>query len=91
MVMPRSRSCAENGEQPLGLALVQRRVRLVEDEQPRLLEKHAGELDELALADGEAADRRVDVDVQAEPVEQGAAAAAPSRGSRRSRAGSARG
>ena len=39
----------------------------------RLFEEDAGKLDELALADGEAADRRMDVDMEAEPGEQVAA------------------
>ena len=64
---------AEHGEEPLRLALVQRRVGLVEDDELRLLEEDAGELDELALADGQPADRRMHVDMEAKAGEQVAA------------------
>ena len=63
----------QHGEEPLGLALVQGRVRLVEDEQPRRLQQHAAELDQLLLADAEPADRRLDIDMQAELGQQIAA------------------
>ena len=64
----------EHREQPLGFLAVERRVRFVEDQQPRLFQQHAGQFDELPLADAEAADRRVNVDMQAELLQQAVAA-----------------
>ena len=62
-------------EEPFGFLLVERGVRLVEDQQARLLQEHAGQLDKLLLADAEAAHRHVHVDAQAEPVQKVSAAA----------------
>ena len=73
MVMPLRLRLAQDREQALGLALVQRRVRLVEDQQPRLFEEHAAELDQLPLADRKPADRCVHIDMQAEAREHVAA------------------
>ena len=56
MVMPRARSSRSTANSRSRLALVQRRVRLVEDQQARLLEQHAAEFDQLLLADAEPAD-----------------------------------
>ena len=73
MVMPRAAELPQHREEPFGLALVEGRIRLVEDQQPRLLQQHAAELDQLLLADAEPADRRLDIDMEAELVEQVAA------------------
>src|SRR6185503_10560008 len=59
----------EHGEEALSLALVQRRVGLVEDEQARLFEQHAAKLDQLLLANGEASDGSVHVDMETEAIE----------------------
>ena len=45
----------QHGEQAVGLTLVQRRIRLVEDQQPRLFQQHAAEFDELPFADRQTA------------------------------------
>ena len=60
---------AEDGEQPARLAIVQRRVRLVEDQHPGPLEQRPRQLDELALADRHPTHGEIGVDVEAEPLE----------------------
>ena len=50
-VMPVGRQLAQDREQPLRLAIVERRVGLVEDQHPGLLEQHPGQLDQLPLGD----------------------------------------
>ena len=90
--MPRWRRLLQHREQPLGLALVQRRIRLVEDQQARLFEQHAAEFDQLPLADADSRlDRRADIDMQAELVEQVAAAFLHRPHARPARGASARG
>ena len=69
--MPSAGQLAQDREQPSRLALVERRVGLVEDEHPRPLEQHAAELDELALADRQPPTAYCRVDVEAEPGEDG--------------------
>ena len=68
--MPRRLSCRSTSKSRCGFPFVEGGVRLVEDEQARLLQKHARELDELLLPDAEATDRHVHVESQAEAVEQ---------------------
>ncbi len=60
----------------------ERRRRLVEDQDARLDRQRLGDLDELPLGHRQAADRRVDVDLDAELLEQGLGAAGASRPSR---------
>ncbi len=60
---------AQDREQPPRLALVERRVGLVEDQHPRPLDEHPAQLDQLALADAEAADDGVRVGGQADAPE----------------------
>ena len=57
---------AKNNEQAFGLALVQRRVGLVQNQQSRFFQEHAGEFHELLLADAQPADRRIDIHMQTE-------------------------
>ena len=67
---PRSLKLPQHGKETVGLALVERRIRLIEDQEPRPFEKHARKLDELLLADAEPADRGVDVHIEAEPIQE---------------------
>ena len=64
---------AQHREEAFGVALVERRIRFVENEQPRLLKEDAGELDKLLLSDAEAADRRIHIHVEAEAFNEFAA------------------
>ena len=59
---------AQQAQQVLGVAVVERRRRLVEDEQLDLLRERLGDLDELLLADAELADGRHRVLVAARPA-----------------------
>ena len=61
-------------EKPLRFALVERRVRLIEDQETRLFQEHACQFDKLLLADAEATDRQMDVETQAEPIQEISAA-----------------
>ena len=61
-------------EKPLRFALVERGVRLIEDQETRLFQQHARQFDKLLLADAEAADRQMDVEMQAEPIQEISAA-----------------
>src|SRR5579863_6733340 len=54
---------AQHRKEAFGVALVERRIRFVKDEQPRLLEEDARKLDELLLADAEAAQGRIHIHV----------------------------
>ena len=61
---------AQEAEQVLGVVVVQRRRRLVEDQQLDLLGERLGDLDELLLADAELADGRDRELVQAHPRQE---------------------
>ena len=63
---PRSRSLADDREQPLDLVGRQRRRRLVEDQDPRLDRQRLGDLDQLLVGHRQAADRRPDVEPDVE-------------------------
>ena len=57
-------------EQPLDLAIGQRRRRLVHDEDARVLRQRLGNLDHLLLRDAELVHERAGIEVEAERVEQ---------------------
>jgi hypothetical protein len=59
-----SHELAEDAEEARRLALVQRRVRLVEDQQTRFLEQDPGQLDELPLTDRKPAHGNVGIDLE---------------------------
>ena len=60
---------AQDGEQSLCLAVIERRVRLVENQHLGVLQQHPGELDQLSLGDRYGADRHVEFDVESQPGE----------------------
>ena len=68
-VMPSAASSRRDAEQPLGLSIVERRVGFVEDEDARVLEQSASQLDELALTDARPPHRHRGVDVEPQSFE----------------------
>ncbi len=69
-VMPCCLEALEQVEQVLGVAVVERRGGLVEDEQLHVLRERLRDLDELLLAHAKLADGRGGVLVEAHPVHQ---------------------
>ena len=69
-VMPLALQAQEQVEQVLGVLVVERRGRLVEDQQLDLLGQRLGDLDELLLADADVLDRGQRVLGQADAGEQ---------------------
>ena len=67
---PRSRSRRTIAEQALDLVGRQRRGRLVEDQDARVDRQRLGDLDELLVGHRQAADRRADVELDVELLEQ---------------------
>ena len=61
---------AQDLEQSLRLALVEGRVRLVQDQQARLLQQHSAQFDELLLADAEQANRLAHIHSQSESIQE---------------------
>ena len=60
----------DDGEEPLDLALAQRRGRLVHDQDPRVGADGLGDLDDLLLGHAERLDEPVGIDRRADPAEQ---------------------
>ena len=69
MLRPLALEPDQNAEQPLDLRRRQGGGRLVEDDDARAGEQHAGELDELLHADREIAEPRARIDVEPEALE----------------------
>ena len=72
MPTPGAAQIGDDAMQPLGVARRQHRRRLVEDDDADVARQRLGDLHHLLVGDGQVADQPARVDVEAQPLDQGA-------------------